>query len=216
MVDTMACPSAASNRSGANLRPSRAHGWCDLNDGDGLGIATSPTWRRLPTAAWRATPTSTHRPGNHTSDNIAGVLAIGEALHRRAMRDGRNRSGDEIAGVRRAPAASCRPAGQRRRLDIGSTAGNVNGRSASWGWNEDQSPMRCRRDRAHMPMNGRIPARCRTGRRAAHPRTSGTASGRRSGARGMTGPSMPFEARNALRSHRRVSGLRLPRTPMGR
>jgi hypothetical protein len=84
MVDTMACLISGFESEPARICARLAQMYrCDLKSTVmGYGIATSPDLATFANGSMaRYTDFNDIGPGNHTSDNIAGVLAVGEALH---------------------------------------------------------------------------------------------------------------------------------------
>ena len=215
MVDTMSCLISGFESEPARICARLARMYrCDLKSTVmGYGIATSPDLATFANGSMaRYADFNDIGPGNHTSDNIAGVLAIGEALHSSgAQVMVATVLAYEIAGAlagagRIVPAGGANGGGWDDWVYLPATSMAV---GKLMGLNEDQLANALSLAIVpHMPMNvthtGALShwKACRASENVRHGVWAAIMA-----REGMTGPSMPFEARNGvLRSHRRLSG----------
>jgi 2-methylcitrate dehydratase len=219
MVDTMACLISGFESEPARICARLARMYhCDLKSTVmGYGIATSPDLATFANGTMaRYADFNDIGPGNHTSDNIAGVLAIGEALHA---------SGTqvmvatvlayEVAGAlagagRVVPPGGANGGGWDDWVYLPATAMAA---GKLMGLNEDQLANALSLAIVpHMPMSvthtGALShwKACRASENVRHGVWAAIMA-----REGMTGPSMPFEARNGYFDHTGAfRELRLP------
>jgi len=209
MVDTMACLISGFESEPARICARLARMYkCDLKSTMmGYGIVTSPDLATFGNGTMaRYADFNDIGPGNHTSDNIAGVLAVGEALHASGTK------------VMTATVVAYEIAGALSAAPRVAPAGGING----GGWDDwvylpatamaTGKLMGLNRDQLanalslaivpHLPMSvthtGALShwKACRASENVRHGVWAAIMA-----REGMTGPSMPFEARNGLFDH---------------